>query len=133
MRAHITDLIWTLAVLLLVGGVTTPAAATAADNSSPTIHVRGVNVVTPARERRMRRDIAGRLADRRSALRGCLNRGSETTVTVDWTITTDGEAVDVTAFTDNRRVEGCLTRTIEGLRFASLADRHPRARVELTK
>ena len=104
------------------------------NDSSLQIEVQGVNVVSASAEERLKRDIARKLESNWSRLARCWRRfgpAADDTVTVDWTITTRGEAVGFTVFAADDAIEPCLTRVIRPLRFAHLDDRHPVARVQL--
>lgn len=108
-------------------------------NTSGTVgisaRVVGIHVVSDAAERRLRRDISPKLSALADDFRACYrthalgDSEADRTIHVDWTVTTDGEPVDVTVFTSHTGLEGCIARSLTGISFASVEDRHPRVRV----
>ena len=150
------------AALLAIGGAESASSAPASPSSTPasppvsaesdddapsashsgpvavSTRVSSINVVSDADERRMRRDIAPKLADRADEFLACYrthalgHTSPDRTIHVDWTITTGGEAVDVTVFSSHDAIQPCIARAVSGETFAHVDDRHPRVRVELS-
>jgi hypothetical protein len=97
------------------------------------IVVVGVNTVDPFLEQQMIYDIEQTLSERSDAFQTCYRRHASQgeVVTVDWTITLDGSAVDIAVYADRYRMETCVESALSGLSFLPAYDRHPRARAEL--
>ena len=97
------------------------------------IVVVGVNTVDPFLEQQMIYDIEQTLSDRSSAFETCYRKHATQgeIVTVDWTITLSGGAVDISVYADRYGMEPCVESALAGLSFLPAYDRHPRARAEI--